>query len=570
MGRRRQQTRRLGEANHMITKQMILDRAGHRNLVRGVRQHERGDIPFVWQEVLPVLLLLTIIAVFYGFTMRAGMLGNDDTAQYIQHAKNISEAAPYGRIPWVYHADGWNPGPRVYPPIFPLFLAPLYHVFGANLKPMHLLVLAFFIGSLAVVYLTFRNELGSFGALSAVAIIGFNPYFWELRDAILSDIPFLCLCYLALLMARKVISREESGEPFLLYSILTGVAMYAACGTRSVGLVMIPAVLVWSLVRRVKIMKSVAIMTAVCAVLELVESATLHTLQAYASQYAFERHPPATASGITRYVATSAHYWMGALATLWANSYSHRLALAFSALTLLLALLGLAVHLSWTIEVYDVFALFYIPALLSWTQMRYLIPLVPFYLFYSIRGVLWLMGRTPRWCAVALPSALLAVVTITYGSDYCRQEPQEPLLSTASPQAEQMFNFIRTQTTAGDVIGCMAPRTLSLYTGRKSSMYDYTTGSTTAELTTYFCRTGITYIVVTADAKSAPGFYDFVQSNRDSWSRVFENSMFQLYRVPQTCAAAVRAEQRRWRNWSTGDEILRRHLAAKYGIGPGE
>src|ERR1700692_2618023 len=45
-------------------------------------------------ELAGLFLLLSAIAIFYGFTMRPGDPWSDDFAQYVQEAKNISEGVP--------------------------------------------------------------------------------------------------------------------------------------------------------------------------------------------------------------------------------------------------------------------------------------------------------------------------------------------------------------------------------------------------------------------------------------------------------------------------------------------
>jgi hypothetical protein len=481
------------------------------------------------RELLPLLLVLVGIAVFYASTMRPGDSWCGDCAQYLQHARNISDRAPYGRISFVFHEDGWNPGPRVYPPIFPLLLAPFYHTFGLELKPMKFLVLVFFVGSLVLIYFAFRSELGALAGLGLIAIIGFNPYFWDLKDYVLSDIPFLFLCYLALFLTQEASSRENSGRPFLAFSALAGLVMYAACGTRSIGVVMIPAALVWSVVRHARITKPIAIITSICTALVLGEAVELHTVQGYAKAHALA-YQPTTLSSISHQLLEFIHYYLGSLSSLWSNGHNSGLRLTFFFFTFVMMLIGLSTQSLRNLRVYDVFALFYLPVVLySWMEMRYLIPLVPLYLFYALRGVLWLIQRAPRRFGVVISSALVSVVALIYTADYHTLDLHQFAFSTIQPEAQQLLTFIKTQTTQDDVIEFFAPRTLSLYTGRRSSQHSLV--PTRTDLSCYLGRVGITY-VVTSPLVEDRALSDFVWSNRDCWSQPFSNSMFDVYRVP--------------------------------------
>ncbi len=483
------------------------------------------------RELLPVLLVLAAIAVFQASTMRAGDPWSDDSAQYIEHARNISDGAPYDRISFVFHEHGWNPGPRVYPPVFPLLLAPLYHAFGLNLRPMKFLVLAFFVGSLVLVYFTFRSELGALAGLGLIVTIGFNPFFWDFKDSVLSDIPFLFLCYSALLLAQEASSRENSGRRFLVYAALAGLVMYAACGTKTVGVVMIPAALVWSLIRRGKITKSIAAITTICTALALGEAAELHVFQAYLKAHVVQTYQPYSASSVIGQLLPFARFYFGSLSGLWSNGHSSELRLMFFIFTLIMMLIGLPIQFLRNLRLHDVFAFFYLPTLLHDQQMRYLIPLIPLYLFYTLRGALWLIQRAPRRFSVVICSVLVSVVALIYAANYRTLDLHQLAFSTESPETQQMFAFIKTQTTQDDVIEFFAPRTLSLYTGRRSSEYIHVPAPTRADLSRYFRRVGITYVVTSPVVKDLV-LSDFVSSNRDCWSAPFSNSMFDVYGVP--------------------------------------
>jgi hypothetical protein len=386
---------------------------------------------------------------------------------------------------------------------------------------MKFLVLAFFVGSLVLIYFASRSELSALAGLGLIAVIGFNPYFWDLKDYVLSDIPFLFLCYLALFLTQEASSRENSGRPFLAFAALAGLVMYAACGTRSIGVVMIPAALVWSVVRHARITRAIAIITSICTALMLGEAVELHTVQGYAKAHALQAFQP--------YRLQFIHYYFGSLSNLWSSGHNSGLRLTFFFFTLVTMLIGLSTQSLRNLRVYDVFALFYLPVVLySWMEMRYLIPLVPLYLFYALRGVLWLVQRAPRRFSMVISSALVSLVALIYAADYRTVDLHQFAFSTIQPEAQQLFTFVKTQTTQDDVIEFFAARTLSLYTGRRSSQHGPV--PTRTNLSCYLGRVGITY-VVTSPLVEDRALSDFVGSNRDCWSQPFSNSMFDVYRL---------------------------------------
>jgi hypothetical protein len=156
--------------------------------IRAVRQ--------ILQKLPPVashfwlIILLLIVAAFHIVTVRQGHIWGDDFAMYVHHAKNIVEGRPYTATGYLFHPS-ISVSPRMYPPVFPLFLAPVIRLFGLNLLAMKIEQVIFFVLVLAVVSLYWRRDLGPECTLALVAILGFSPHFWAAKDNVLSDLLFL-------------------------------------------------------------------------------------------------------------------------------------------------------------------------------------------------------------------------------------------------------------------------------------------------------------------------------------------------------------------------------------------
>ena len=164
--------------------------------------------------------VLACVGVFHVATIRDGHNWGDDFSAYIHHAKNLVEGHPYEEIGYLY-----NPAhpiaPRSSPPLFPCLLAPVYGWFGLNLAAMKIELILFFLLSLLMVYFVLRELTDSFLAVAATALVGFNPYFWEFKDEILSDLPFLFLTYTTIfliLRADRPFGRELGEYALQLYT----------------------------------------------------------------------------------------------------------------------------------------------------------------------------------------------------------------------------------------------------------------------------------------------------------------------------------------------------------------
>jgi len=106
-----------------------------------------------------LITLLLIVAAFHIVTVRQGHIWGDDFAMYVHHAKNIVEGKPYTATGYLFDPS-ISVSPRMYPPVLPLFLAPVVRLFGLNLLPMKIEQVIFFVLLLAVVSLYWRRDLG--------------------------------------------------------------------------------------------------------------------------------------------------------------------------------------------------------------------------------------------------------------------------------------------------------------------------------------------------------------------------------------------------------------------------
>jgi hypothetical protein len=83
-------------------------------------------------------LLIFAILLFYLVNLKGGHNWGGDFSMYIMNARNIVRGAPYAQTGYVYNPDLPNYGPKAYPPIFPLMLAPFIAIWGVNLKVLKL------------------------------------------------------------------------------------------------------------------------------------------------------------------------------------------------------------------------------------------------------------------------------------------------------------------------------------------------------------------------------------------------------------------------------------------------
>ena len=164
---------------------------------------------FQW---IALLAILVIVLVFYIITIREGQDWAGDFSQYIDHATNLVKGKPYNDIGYIYNPDYPELGPRSYPIGFPLLLTPVIALFGLNLWAMKVELISIFVCSLLLFFLVLRQRAEKYPVLQ-VGLVAFSPYFWDFKDQVRSDIPFLLWVMLCiyLLMHLKQLDASSHG-----------------------------------------------------------------------------------------------------------------------------------------------------------------------------------------------------------------------------------------------------------------------------------------------------------------------------------------------------------------------
>ena len=465
-------------------------------------------------------LLVLAVGLFQVLTLRQGHDWGDDFAMYIHHAKNLAEGRLYGDTGYIVNPSAPLYAPPVYPPVFPLMLVPIYRARGLDLTAMKLVNVLCFVLSLATIALLFRDELSPTSRWLLIATLGFNPYFWVIKDQVLADLPFLLfVCAALLLMRRRAAHQATSPSHAVWRGVLLGFVIYLAYGTRTVGLVLLPCLVLQDLIgaRRVRRESVVALVAfAIPAVLQHVY------LPSGGSYYSLISLAPSV-------VARQAVRYADSLRLLWLNGHSALLLHAVIAATALLAVAGLVGRLRSQVTVLEIFVLLYplpVVTYLGAGGVRYLIPLVPFYLFYALWAVDRL-GRSRPLAARAVLVAWLAMIGLSYGLRYPGMHYGSLREGIGVPATVELFDYIRTQTPASAVFVFRKPRALSLFGERAATIYHEARSDD--ELWDFLTRIHATHLVV---GRLEPAYWkDFVARKQPALEVAFANAGFTVYRV---------------------------------------
>lgn len=469
--------------------------------------------------------ILILVAVFYVATIRSGHNWGGDFSMYIKHAINIVEGNEYQDTGYIYVKDGLSP--RFYPPVFPLLLAPVYKLFGLNFTAMKMEIFLVFVLSLAVIYRVFKNEFPSGYLLALIAIVGFNPYFWQLKDSVISDIPFIFFLYLGINFITKhcLVEGEWKTNPF--YPLLAGLIVYMAVGVRTIGLSLVIAVFILDLIRRKKITPFSLVLSGVVGLCVLLEKSLLTGNSGqlahfkvsgaeilYNLEFYLREFPEILFYGVENPDGIFDGYFI--------------LTVAVSSL----ALFGFIVKIRKKITLLEIFPLVYITVLLFWPfhqDYRYIAPLFPLYLYYIFYGIqAFNFSLVPETKRVVLIS-MISFIAFSYLSFYWKADYGPITHGIEKKESVELFEFIKNKTAREDIIVFTKPRVLALYTGRRAS---YNLSIDDNESFVEFLGTlGASYVVV--GTLDSPFRRELVEKNKARLNKVFSNADFSVYKIDQ-------------------------------------
>jgi 4-amino-4-deoxy-L-arabinose transferase-like glycosyltransferase len=464
--------------------------------------------------------LLAAIAFFHAASIRPSNVAGDDYALYVHHAENIAQGRAYADTGYLYNPEVADYGPRSYPPVFPLFLAPVIKIWGLNFVAMKLEQVLFLVLALAAIYLCWRQELEFPWLLALVAILGFNPRFWVAKNNVLSDLPFLFFFYVAVLLIRGA-PRDARNWP--RWALLAGVGLYICVGTRAAGLTLIPSLGLYDLIKFRKISRFSVVTVFVCGVLLALQRYLIGPGQ---GSYLDQFHP--TLSGTVENAAS----YMRALATLWLGQSRDPFSLGFLVIVALLACFGLYVHARQTKPWLELFLFPYLLLVVIWPSrqgLRFLFPVVPYIVYLAVLGLTRLSARLPRRIALAALAGFGMVTGFSYARTY--RDPTFAAVRELDGLASfnDLCRSVRASTSPTDVFICRRPRALSLFTERSAGVY---TTTTDADLWRFIDNIHATHILCSPIFENDRQFLiPFVRKYGANLELTYKNSDFELYRI---------------------------------------
>jgi hypothetical protein len=469
---------------------------------------------------LVIALVILMIGVFYAATIREGNFWPDDYALYVHHAENIAEGRPYGETGYIYNPAVADYSPRAYPPVFPLLLAPVCRAYGLNLRAMKLEIVGFFILTLMVLAAYWRHDLRWTSLLALLTILGLSPIFWGFKDSVVADIPFLLFFYSTALVARDA---PRGGGYWWKWAIATGLLLYLCLGTRTVGLSLVAGLVIYEVAKYKKLTRSVLLALFVCGMFVLVQRQVLGTgEQSYADQLR-----PTLATVISNVKDYSEDF-----AVLWTRSLGRSFSLVLFGMTTALAWVGIRRHFRAGLTVLEALLFPYLLIVIIWPSpqgLRFLFPLIPFYIYLMLLGLEDLSRFiASSWSRAALVS-VVALILLSYSFAFEQATYRVIRQTDGNPAFNDLCGFIRNNTNREDVFVFRRSRALSLFTSRPAAIYDFQHAD---RLEADFATIHANYIVTSPlFEEDRQVLIPFIRTHPASFREVYENADFEMYRV---------------------------------------
>jgi hypothetical protein len=489
------------------------------------------------------LVVIVLAGVFHLGTLRPGHTWSDDFALYVRHAQNLATGVPYADTGYIYNPAYPSLGPRTYPPLYPLVITPVVRHFGVDLEVLKAVNVITFLSALFAIYGLFRTTAPPRVSLPVLVLVAFSPAFWTFKDQVGSDFLFVLLVYVCLGAFSEPASGSGSGQGespphghrfsrrVAWQIVLCTVLCFLAYLTRSVGVVLVPAIVGHELLRHRRFTPLSVGVPLLLGVLVIVQRQVWGLDASYADQLLLT----------PRVIADNVYHYLRALSGLWISGYHPAFRVACFAAASAAAAAGYVKQLTDRRRgPSELFVPLYAAVILAWPSyqgMRFLLPIVPLYFAYAAHGTLWAAStwRRARTASFAgeqvsrlAPGALLALGLMSYAGAYSRVNFGPISQGPTAPESLALYRFITTSTPATSVFVFRRPRALALFTGRSASVYAMAAND--ADTWAYLDKIRARYIAAgRVFPEDQTYLYPFIRRNHARLRWVYHSETFDVF-----------------------------------------
>ena len=485
------------------------------------------------KNLFTLLIALLLVPLFFINVSDSHDWGGD-FAMYIMQAHNIVDGVSQAETPYIYNPGNAVLGPPAYPIGFPLLLTPVYALFGNNILAFNLWIASFLLGIGMLMSVFLRRYFSDLATFFLVLIIIYNPWTLNMKLEIMSEFPFAFLLLLSLWLFEKY-----SRGPFwmgIVIAVLGGLLM----SVRIIGVVFPIAVLIWAIRKRFIDKDPSPMSKCVCGFLVAIGSILFYLLLnniifvvpqteggSYTGIWGHEKLYATVLYNLAYYTEQFKYFFSP-----WGGSWNF-LPLMLKAVIFTFVLLGMMKSFFKRLELVDMIVILYFGVLLIYPYrnagIRFLFPLMPLLVIYLVRG-LETVKIFPNIKAPAKAWFLGGIVLVSYLNMlwYIVYYDRGTIAGPQEKASEEVFEYIKKNTSQEDVIIFAKARVLALYTDRNSlANHKESDAETILNLISEY---GVDYILTHQDL-SDPAIIEFVGTYDDRMEYIYGNDKFKLYKT---------------------------------------
>lgn len=467
-----------------------------------------------------LLITLALILNWNGFLL--GQDWGDDFAGYLLQAQTI-QSGKYGQLQYYMFTNEFVLN---YPWGFPLLLQPVISFFDGNYLLLKQYVYVFFILSLFFVYKLFKKEKEY--ALATVLLLAASPYFWIFKNNLNSDLPHLCFVMASLWCMQSMFVDKQKWIHPIIDKVILGVLIFISFEIRSQSIALLVSLLLVqifylrkTLFEKKNLLLNVIPYLVVCLLhLCIVLFIPIKSVK-YSDAYTNYSLLDTFFNNLLYYANT----WQELFTDFY---YLKEIAGIITGISLLLVAIG--IKMFWRT---------YLPALIFccsalalvlitpfYQGLRYLMPLIPFFFFFLVKGIFHLSTLISAkfnlhvgYVCLALLScfSLAGLVNLnTYKST-------NPIIEGPyTREAIDMFNFLKQHTDTNDLIGHWKPRAMLLYSQR-NAVIPHTIDECVSKKADYY--------VHYSEALTDQMPLDSLTAHPDWFLKIYENKKFKVFKI---------------------------------------
>jgi hypothetical protein len=500
--------------------------------------------------------IIILLSGLSGFALlNSGHDWGDDFASYILQAESIvhgNSAQFMDANSFTIQQSSVNLGPVAYPWGTPVLLAPVLAVFGVNLLALKTLNLACYLLFLAALAIGLRSKLSSLSLLSLVAILGLDPAILNLLNTVGSDIPFLLVSTLTILLIGYVIVQRRTFSVEWLGYVLLGICLAASFFIRTTGIVLVLVALLTEAAAIVpcfrrdpgsdpakgreeqtrsnfaKPINGKLILLRVSPYLVFLGLTIVWYLLFPSGE---EGYLQSLRQISAREIKTNVEYYL----SIPQNFFS---AIPFFPLVFGAALPFFFTGLVKTVRRYYPIAVYGVLMMginIIWPAnqgLRFLLPIFPFFIFYVLLGMEWsvrAMEGNERKIAFAAAAGCVLLALFFFSRQSVKlaianlRNHREISSGPYAPASQEMFQYIENNTAQDAVIIFFRPRAMRLITGRASLEWNNPSDLPPGQYLSLFRKEdeGLQLSAGDVEALQAAGKIKLI----------FENSDFQIFQI---------------------------------------